>query len=78
MQLAIEIKGRLNGTYQACCPALPGCKVLGLSREDAESKIAQAIEGYLASLDVALPPREIGRMTREPPRTPRRPMRSAR
>ena len=55
MKLAIRIKQQPNGTYQACCPSLPGCSVCGQTREDARSQIDLAVQGYLASLDVRLP-----------------------
>jgi len=60
MKIVIQIKRGVNGFYKAVCPALPGCAVIADSRDDAERKIAKAIEGYLASLDVALP-RELDR-----------------
>lgn len=60
MNLAIKLEHRIDGTYRACCPALPGCSVWGQSKEDAHVKIDLAVRGYLASLDVCLP-RELGK-----------------
>ena len=60
MKLTVHITRGVEGFYKATCPALPGCAVLAETRSEAEIKIAKAVEGYLASLDVALP-RELGR-----------------
>ena len=60
MKLAIRIKQQPNGTYQACCPSLPGCSVCGQTKEDVHSRMGLAVQGYLASLDVCLP-RELNR-----------------
>jgi len=60
MRMTVQITRGTDGFYRARCPALPGCAVVGLTRDEAHAKIAKAIEGYLASLDVALP-RELGR-----------------
>ena len=60
MKLAIHIVRVAHNSYRAWCPALPGCVVHGESRQAAHAKIGGAIEGYLASLDVALP-RELNR-----------------
>ncbi len=60
MQLSIEVARRSDTGYQARCPALPGCVVWGSSRREALSRIQDAIEGYLCSMDVALP-RELRR-----------------
>ncbi len=61
MKLVVKISREVGGAYRASCPALPGCVVWGQSREEAKTKINQAIEGYLASLNVALP-RELARL----------------
>ena len=61
MQLAIRMKGDAVTGFEATCPALPGCRVFAQSREMAWQRIHDAVQGYLASLDVALP-RELGRM----------------
>jgi predicted RNase H-like HicB family nuclease len=55
MRIAVEIGRSEHGGYRAWCPALPGCTVLGQSRKDAADRINEAIRGYLASLNVALP-----------------------
>ena len=58
VKLAAKIIRLPSGLYQAWCPALPGCKAMGQSAEEACAKILAAVKGYLSSLDVALP-REI-------------------
>ena len=55
MKLAIKIEQQPDGDYRACCPSLPGCSVLGQTKEDAHALINLAVQGYLASLDVCLP-----------------------
>ena len=61
MNLAIHIVKRAESAYRAWCPSLPGCSVCGQSLEEARGKIHEAVRGYLASLEVALP-RELGRL----------------
>lgn len=51
----VKISQRKNGMFRAWCPALPGCVVLAGSRLEVETRIAKAVEGYLASLNTALP-----------------------
>ena len=63
MKLVIKMTGLGANSYRAWCPALPGCSVFGQSKEEAQDKIRHAVEGYLASLDVALP-RELSRKFR--------------
>lgn len=63
MNLLMQIARNANGFYRACCPALPGCVVYAESREEARSKLGQAVEGYLARLDETLP-RELGNLQR--------------
>jgi len=60
MRIPVKIARDPLGQYRAACPALPGCVVYGLSRHDAARKIGEAICGYLAHLEVALP-RELAR-----------------
>lgn len=60
MKMTVRIARGTDGFYRAWCPALPGCFVMGLTGEEAHAEVARAIEGDLASLDVALP-RELGR-----------------
>lgn len=55
MELTAKISRLSSGLYQVCCPALPGCRALGQSAEEACAKIEAAAKGYLASLDVAMP-----------------------
>ena len=55
MRMVIEILEVSAGAYRARCPALPGCAVVGSSAEDARSKMADAVGGYLASFDSAGP-----------------------
>lgn len=57
MRIVIEILEISVGAYRARCPALPGCAVVGCSAEDARSKMADAVRGYLASFDIAGPER---------------------
>jgi predicted RNase H-like HicB family nuclease len=61
MSLAIHIARRAESAYRAWCPSLPGCSVYGQSVEEARSRIREAVHGYVARLDVALP-RELGKM----------------
>ncbi len=60
MQLSIKIADQVNYSYRAWCPGLPGCVVYGRSKAEAKKKIMAAINGYLATVEVALP-RELGR-----------------
>jgi hypothetical protein len=60
MKLVINIVRRAD-VYEAWCPALPGCRVSDVSKEQACDRIRSAVSGYLSSLDVALP-RELGTM----------------
>jgi predicted RNase H-like HicB family nuclease len=55
MKIVLRIAKRMDTGYAAWCPALPGCSVRGRTREEAQEKIREAVAGYLASLDVALP-----------------------
>lgn len=61
MNLAIHIVKKAEAAYRAWCPSLPGCSVYGRSIQEARGKIHDAVRGYLASLEVALP-RELGRL----------------
>ena len=60
MNMTVKIAGRTGSGFRAWCPALPGCEVFALTREEARKRIALAVEGYLASFNVALP-RELSR-----------------
>jgi len=55
MKITVEIVQLSAEEYHAGCPALPGCVVSGQSREEVMMKMNQAIDGYLASLDVVFP-----------------------
>jgi len=63
MKLTVQMTRAAEGFFRAWCPALPGCVVMAETRAEAEAEIARAIEGYIASMDVALP-RELGRRLR--------------
>jgi predicted RNase H-like HicB family nuclease len=63
MKLTVQMTRAAEGYFRAWCPALPGCIVMAATRAEAEAQIARAIEGYIASMDVALP-RELGRRLR--------------
>ena len=55
MNLFVKINRRTGHDFRASCPALPGCVVYGRSRIEVKDRIQEAVLGYLASLDVALP-----------------------
>jgi len=55
VKILIETARQANGVYRAWCPALPGCAVYAETREQAQSRIRDAVVGYLASMDVPLP-----------------------
>lgn len=61
MDLTVSIVRGADGSFRGRCPALPGCVVWGRSREETRAMLHDAVQGYLASLDVALP-REVARM----------------
>jgi predicted RNase H-like HicB family nuclease len=61
MTLSIRITKDRIGAYRAWCPALPGCEVFGQTLTEARTKIRDAVHGYVANLEEALP-RELGRM----------------
>jgi len=44
-----------SDTYKAHCPSLPGCAVLGRSRQEAAERLSHAAAGYLASFDAIVP-----------------------
>lgn len=60
MELAVKIIQRA-GSYEAWCPALPGCRIRAESQKQAHKQIRLAVEGYIASMNVALP-RELAAM----------------
>ncbi len=55
MKVAIRIRTRSDGQYVAHCPSLPGCVAKAETRESASRKMRDAVTGYLASMNVALP-----------------------
>jgi len=55
MKLLIKISREESGVYRAWCPALPGCVAHGASRQEAGESIDEAVNGYLASLNVPIP-----------------------
>jgi len=59
MQLAVNVRQEENGKCIAWCEALPGCTARGDDQQQAIAKIEQAIQGYLASLNVAAPVRVV-------------------
>ena len=59
MKYRVCIEQDEDGQFVATCPALPGCVSEGRTREEARVNIADAISGYLASLqkhDEPIPP----------------------
>ena len=56
MRFAVNISEVSGAGYRAQCPSLPGCTVFGRSPDEARQQATRAILGYLASLDVAVPP----------------------
>jgi len=55
MRVVISVVELSVDLYKANCPALPGCVVLARSRQEAAERMSQAVSGYLASFDVAVP-----------------------
>jgi predicted RNase H-like HicB family nuclease len=54
MKVSISIRSPSANVYLVTCPHLPGCAASGLSREEAVRRMHAAVQGYLASLDVAV------------------------
>ena len=50
MRFRVILSQDEDGVYTAECPTLPGCVSQGKTRTEARKNIAEAIEGYLASL----------------------------
>lgn len=40
-----------DGMFIASCPSLPGCFSQGITYDDAEANIREAIQGYMESLN---------------------------
>jgi len=51
MKYRVIIKVDEDGFFVAECPSLPGCLSQGSTRDEAKSNIAEAIAGYLESLE---------------------------
>lgn len=60
MRVNIRVSRLGGGLYKAWCPALPGCVVHAQSRTGVVERIRDAMAGYVARMEVALP-RELGR-----------------
>ncbi len=52
MKIPVRISQTKDNKYRAACQSLPGCVITAESYEDAEAQVQQAVEGYLASLNV--------------------------
>lgn len=50
MKFAITLGQDEDGYIAVSCPALPGCHSQGRTREEAIANIAEAIQGYIASM----------------------------
>ena len=50
MRFRVVIEQDEDGKFVAHCPSLPGCWSEGDTRDEAKQNIADAIQGYLASL----------------------------
>jgi len=55
MTLPVRFAWLESGVIRAWCPALPGCVVTAESWPEAKRVLNDAIEGYLASMNIALP-----------------------
>lgn len=55
MKIVVVIVELSPDMHKAHCPGLPGCMVLGRSRQEAAERIASAVTAYLASFDAAVP-----------------------
>ena len=51
MKFRVLIEQDEDGVFVSTCPTLPGCISQGKTREEARANIADAIAGYLESLD---------------------------
>jgi antitoxin HicB len=50
LQFAVTVETDEDGFYVSSCPALSGCHSQGRTRDEALNNMAQAIRGYLASM----------------------------
>jgi len=55
MKILIRIVCEDPGSYLAECLSLPGCVTRGISRDDAQRKLAEAIRGYLGAVGNFVP-----------------------
>jgi len=51
MKFRVIIEQDEDGKFAASCPALPGCWSQGETRDEARRNMADAIKGYLESLN---------------------------
>ncbi|MEN8151085.1 MAG: type II toxin-antitoxin system HicB family antitoxin [Planctomycetota bacterium] len=51
MKYRVIIRPDEDGMFVAECPSLPGCISQGSSRDEAKENIAEAIAGYVESLE---------------------------
>ena len=57
MELTVRIRPDRSRGFVATCPALPGCRGTGVSREQARTQLRDAIQGYQASVNEFVPSR---------------------
>lgn len=55
MKLCVRVIRGQQGEYVAICPSLPGCTSRGLTREEATSRLDEAIRGYIAAVNNFVP-----------------------
>ncbi len=51
MKYRVIIRSDEDGVFVAECPSLPGCISQGSTRHEAKENIAEAIAGYIESLE---------------------------
>ena len=62
MKFVVTLEKGEDGYIVVSCPALPGCRSQGTTKEEAIENIKEAIEGYIASARAhgeALPVEEV-------------------
>jgi predicted RNase H-like HicB family nuclease len=59
MKVCVRIRHNEQGGYTAACPSLPGCVTCGTTREEAETRLEEAIRGYIAAVSNFVPERVI-------------------
>ena len=55
MKLYVRVSRNDRGEFKASCPSLPGCTSRGVTREEACSKLDDAIRGYIAAINNFVP-----------------------